>query len=62
MLQLFHKAVVAGVACSEDKLKLTPGASAGTATPIGIPVCDWSTRETEGSEEQWCVMNSENST
>ena len=39
--------VVRGITRSEDELHLMPGNAAGTATPEGIPVCDWSTRNTE---------------
>ena len=38
--------VVADVTCGEDNL--IPGRAAGTATPVGIPVCCWRTRKTEG--------------
>ena len=32
----------------EGKLNLIPWNAAGAATPMGIPVCNWSTRKTEG--------------
>ena len=35
-------------AVAEDKLILMPGNAVGIATPLGIPVCYWSTRNTEG--------------
>ena len=40
--------VVAYMTRSEDKLILIPGNAVGTATPVGIPVCYWSTKKTEG--------------
>ena len=33
---------------SEDTLILLPGNTVGSATPVGITVCYWSTRKTEG--------------
>ena len=33
---------------SEDNLILIPGKAVGSATPVGIPVCSWRTRKTEG--------------
>ena len=38
--------VIADIRRSEDKLYLIPGNAVGTATPQGIPVCYWSTRQT----------------
>ena len=40
--------LVADMTCSEGELNPMPGHAAGTATPVGIPVCYWSTRKTEG--------------
>ena len=40
--------VVADMTRSEEKLNLIPGYAVGTATPVGIPVCNCSTRKTEG--------------
>ena len=40
--------VVADATRCEGKLMLIPRNAAGTATPVGIPVCYCSTRKTEG--------------
>ena len=38
--------LVVDITRSKDKLYLIPGNAVGTATPEGIPVCYWSTRQT----------------
>ena len=38
--------VVAEVTRGEDEVNLTPANALGTATPEGVPVCDWSTGAT----------------
>ena len=37
--------VVVDITRREDELSLMPGNAAGTATPIGIPMCGWGTRK-----------------
>eukprot|EP00670_Eutreptiella_braarudii_P021842 CAMPEP_0174345334 /NCGR_PEP_ID=MMETSP0811_2-20130205/775_1 /TAXON_ID=73025 ORGANISM="Eutreptiella gymnastica-like, Strain CCMP1594" /NCGR_SAMPLE_ID=MMETSP0811_2 /ASSEMBLY_ACC=CAM_ASM_000667 /LENGTH=177 /DNA_ID=CAMNT_0015468961 /DNA_START=694 /DNA_END=1225 /DNA_ORIENTATION=- len=46
----------------EGELILIPGNVAGTATPVGIPVCYWSTRSTARREKQRSVMPRESNT
>jgi len=53
--------VAADMTRREDELNLIPGNAAGTATPIRLPVCDWSTRKTEGRIKT-AVRRTENAT
>ena len=46
-VQCYDCPAVVDITGSEDKLNLIPGNAVGSATPVGIPVCYWSTRKTE---------------